>query len=65
VPGDDEPQRLLLTPAEVVRLLNVDARDLARMRARGEGPTFRRLGGRLIRYDATSTRSWGDARDQS
>jgi hypothetical protein len=62
--GDDETQPLLLTPAEVVRLLDLDARDLARMRARGEGPKFHRLGGWLIRYDAASTRSWDATHDR-
>jgi hypothetical protein len=58
-------QPLLLTPAEVVRMLELDAGDLAQMRARGEGPTFHRLGGRLIRYDAASARSWGAIHDRS
>jgi hypothetical protein len=63
--GDEEAQPLLLTPAEVVRLLDLDARDLARMRERGEGPSYNRLGGRLIRYDAASTRKWNAAQERS
>jgi len=63
--GDDETQPLLLTPAEVVILLELDAHDLARMRSRGEGPTFHRLGGRLIRYDAATTRSWEATQERS
>jgi hypothetical protein len=62
--SDNERQPLLLTPAEVVRLLDLDARDLSRMRAHGEGPVFHRLGGRLIRYNAASTRSWHAAHDR-
>ena len=61
--SDDETQLppLLLTPAEVVRLLNLDARDLKRMRDDGSGPAFHRLGGRLVRYDATRLRRWRGA----
>jgi predicted DNA-binding transcriptional regulator AlpA len=52
------PQPLLLTPAEVVQLLQLDARDLKRMRDRNEGPRFHQLGARTIRYSATGVRKW-------
>ena len=63
--SDDRPRPLLLTPAEVVRLLDLDAQDLARMREHGEGPSYHRLGGRLLRYDAASARRWDATQDRS
>lgn len=52
--GDESvtPWHMLLTPAEVVRMLQIDNQKLTQMRDSNEGPTFHRLGGRLIRYDA-------------
>jgi hypothetical protein len=48
------PPPLLLTPEETARELSRSVDELAAMRARGEGPTFYRLGGRLIRYAHSS-----------
>jgi hypothetical protein len=52
VEGTPDRQPVLLTPAEVVRMLQLDAQELKRLREKNEGPTFHRLGGRLVRYDA-------------
>ncbi|MFD6357899.1 helix-turn-helix transcriptional regulator [Nocardia tengchongensis] len=51
----------LATPAEVAALLRTTAAALAQMRYRGEGPTFRKLGRRVL-YRWDDVTAWVDAR---
>ncbi|WP_162925054.1 hypothetical protein [Mycetocola zhujimingii] len=56
VSGDGKkylPAPLLLTPKEASVALGRTLEELREMRAKNVGPTFHRLGGRLIRYSAS------------
>jgi hypothetical protein len=53
-----------LSPRQAARALGVTTDTLARMRANGEGPPYRRLG-RLIRYRWGAITGWLDAQRAS
>lgn len=48
------PAPLLLTPEETSAILGRSLDELRQWRAQNTGPTFHRLGGRLIRYSRTA-----------
>lgn len=54
-----------LKPEEVAPLLGVSKVTLSRWRRRGEGPPWRRLGPRLIRYPEAELVAWLGARQEA
>lgn len=50
----------LLTEAEAAKLLNVGRRTLSNWRWQGRGPTFSKLGGRMIRYRHCDLQTFAD-----
>ncbi|MEG3089303.1 helix-turn-helix transcriptional regulator [Sphingomonas sp. PB4P5] len=52
------PQRLLRTP-DAALLLGLSARTLEKHRCSGTGPTYRKLGGRVV-YAVADLISWAD-----
>ena len=52
------PQRLLRTP-DAALLLGLSARTLEKHRCTGTGPTYRKLGGRVV-YTVVDLLSWAD-----
>ena len=54
-------QRILRNPA-AARYLGIAPATLAKMRSRGEGPAFLRLGARLVGYDRGDLDQWLDGR---
>ena len=52
------PQRYLRTP-EAARFLGISGRTLEKHRTYGTGPTYRKIGGRVI-YSVGDLQSWAD-----
>ena len=52
------PQRYLRTP-EAARFLGISGRTLEKHRTYGTGPTYRKIGGRVI-YSVADLQSWAD-----
>jgi hypothetical protein len=52
------PQRYLRTP-EAARLLGLSGRTLEKHRTYGTGPTYRKIGGRVI-YSVGDLQTWAD-----
>ena len=52
------PQRYLRTP-EAARLLGLSGRTLEKHRTYGTGPTYRKIGGRVV-YSVGDLQSWAD-----
>jgi predicted DNA-binding transcriptional regulator AlpA len=50
----------LLKPKAAVEFLNLGQSTLAKLRATGEGPPFRKLG-RSVRYSRDDLQAWADA----
>ena len=57
-PNADLPPRYLRTP-EAARFLGLSARTLEKHRTYGTGPTYRKLGGRVV-YAPEDLRAWVD-----
>ena len=57
-PQTDQPQRLLRTQ-EAARFLGLSYRTLEKHRCYGTGPTFLKLGGRVV-YKLEELKSWAD-----
>jgi excisionase family DNA binding protein len=51
----------LLKPKDAAEFLNLGQSTLAKLRASGEGPPFRKLG-RSVRYSRDDLEAWADAR---
>ena len=47
-----------LTTAQVAKWLNVSTRHVENMRQRNGGPTYVKLGGRLVRYRRSDVEEW-------
>jgi len=58
VPINQTPQRFLTTP-EAARFLSLSGRTLEKHRTYGTGPTYRKVGGRVI-YAVADLRAWAD-----
>lgn len=56
--GNNSPQRYLTTP-EAARFLALSGRTLEKHRTYGTGPTYRKVGGRVI-YALEDLQSWAD-----
>jgi excisionase family DNA binding protein len=54
----------LLKPKAAAEFLNLGQSTLAKLRATGEGPPFRKLG-RSVRYSRDDLQAWADAHVQS
>ncbi|OYU70436.1 MAG: DNA-binding protein [Alphaproteobacteria bacterium PA2] len=52
------PQRFLRTP-EAARFLGISGRTLEKHRTYGTGPTYRKIGGRVI-YSVSDLQTWAD-----
>ena len=52
------PAPLLLTPEETSAILGHTLKELDQWRKQNTGPSFHRLGGRLIRYARTSVMNY-------
>ncbi|WP_158915879.1 AlpA family transcriptional regulator [Caulobacter sp. S45] len=57
-PFAKHPQRFLRTP-EAARVLGLSARTLEKHRTFGTGPTYRKLGGRIV-YAMEDLQTWAD-----
>ena len=59
----------LLTPKQVAEQLNVDRQTLYNWRKRGMGPSFVKIGYKMIRYDPVALEEWitgqGDKKDET
>lgn len=53
--------REFLTPAEAAAHLAISKRTLEGFRIRGGGPTFRRMGTKLVRYHRDDLAAWAEA----
>lgn len=49
---------VLLTPKEAAAFLKVSEKTLEGWRGKGTGPTFRRLGRRMVRYALADLEAW-------
>ena len=58
LPSPDQPQRYLKTP-EAARFLGLSNRTLEKHRCTGTGPTFIKLGGRVV-YKLDELRAWAE-----
>jgi predicted DNA-binding transcriptional regulator AlpA len=58
VPNNDPLNRYLRTP-EAARLLGLSPRTLEKHRTYGTGPTYRKLGGRIV-YAPEDLKHWAD-----
>ncbi len=54
----------LLTEGDLARELQVRANYLAKLRVRGDGPRFVKLGGK-VRYRRSALQAWLEARERS
>jgi predicted DNA-binding transcriptional regulator AlpA len=51
------PETICLTPRDAAKALSLGLRTLARLRERGEGPRFIRIG-KAVRYPIEELREW-------
>lgn len=51
-----------LTPEEAAARFGVTPNYLAKLRCRGEGPPYRQLSARVIRYEPGERQAWFDSR---
>lgn len=58
----DAPSSRLLTEKTVADLLSVTPRTLQRWRVTGDGPTWVRIGPRMIRYSEAAVSTWAAGR---
>jgi predicted DNA-binding transcriptional regulator AlpA len=58
MPANDSPDRYLRTP-EAARFLGLSPRTLEKHRTYGTGPTYRKLGGRIV-YALDDLKHWAD-----
>jgi len=58
MPANDSPDRYLRTP-EAARFLGLSPRTLEKHRTYGTGPTYRKLGGRIV-YVLDDLKRWAD-----
>jgi predicted DNA-binding transcriptional regulator AlpA len=56
----EKPDRLVRTP-EAAALLGLSRSTLEKMRCRGDGPAFIKLGSRAVGYDPGVLRDWAKA----
>lgn len=64
-PAVAEPKRRALTPVETAARLGLTTKELARLRHRGEGPTFVALTRNSVRYLRSSVDEWAARRTTS
>jgi predicted DNA-binding transcriptional regulator AlpA len=54
--------RQKMRPVDAASFLGMSASTLAKMRLRGDGPPYAKLGKRIVIYDQTDLEEWVDAR---
>lgn len=54
-----------LRPAEAASFLGLSPSTLAKMRLRGDGPPYSKLGDRIVVYDRNNLEAWVSARKRS
>jgi predicted DNA-binding transcriptional regulator AlpA len=54
-----------LRPAEAASFLGFSPSTLAKMRLRGDGPPYSKLGNRIVVYDRNDLEAWVNARKRS